>query len=126
MSWQEAMALYPRGGSRGDAFGETNGTTEVEMVAAPDANQRRLVAWVAVVNRDNAERTLTILHRDTARGTPRRAVGGMVLAAGEGDEWPKHGFVELDSTTETLEIVSDASAAADEPEWMVAWLDAEE
>lgn len=85
-----------------------NGTTAVDLVAAPSAGLTRIVRSVSVFNADTASRTVTVRVDD---GTQYDLVQ-LVIPAGESATYDSP--INL-TPSDTLKILSDAVAATTEP-----------
>jgi uncharacterized protein YqfA (UPF0365 family) len=92
----------------GNGKAATNGTTEVDLVAAPSSGSFRIVRSVSVHNRDTVSRTVTVRVDD---GTDYDIVA-LTIAAGEIGTFDSP--INLTSS-DTLKVVSDATATTTEP-----------
>jgi hypothetical protein len=107
------MALTPT-----NNYGSFNGTTSVDLVAAPASSTRRVVKFITLYNNDTASRDLTI--RLTASGPTQYIVTKQTLASGASYQWT--GSLILDATTESVTGVADATAATTEPTFTTHWI----
>lgn len=107
------MAFTP-----GNSNGALNGTTAVDVVAAPAASTQRMVRKVRFFNVDTASVTVTLRYNDN--GTTR-TLQKFVLGVDEAGVYEE---VEvLDATTRKLQAVMSAAAATTNPVYSAAWAD---
>lgn len=107
------MAFTP-----GNSNGALNGTTSVDIVAAPAASTQRLVQSVVFYNRDTADVTITLRLDDngTLRLLDRQTVSSATA-------WTFEVTQVLDATTKKLSALMSAVAATTNPDFSAAWAD---
>ena len=101
----------------GSDVGDTNGTTPVVMVTAPDNNYIRRVPQLVVYNKDKVSHTLYVrvrLHTGACH------LWGDDIRAFEVWSWP-YGEILLHSPTEWIEVYLDAAGTFFEDEWYAWW-----
>lgn len=107
------MAFTP-----GNSNGALNGTTAVDVVAAPAASTQRMVSKVRFYNEDSASVTITLRYNDNAT---TRTLQKFTLAAGESAVFEE---VEvLDATTKKLQALMSGAAATTNPSYSASWAD---
>ena len=109
------MALTPT-----NNFGSLNGTSSVDLVAAPASSTRRVIRSVHICNIDTVSHTITV--RLTNSGT-HYTLYKVTLAANE--TLLLGGYQEtivLDATTESLTAITNATATTTEPTFAAAFI----
>jgi hypothetical protein len=107
------MAFTP-----GNSNGALNGTTPVDVVAAPASSTQRLVRKVRFFNLDTASVTITLQLDDNSTD---RVLQKFTLAAGEAGVYED---VEvLDATTKKLQALMSGAPATTQPAYSAAWAD---
>lgn len=101
--------------------GDFNGTTQVDIVAAPASSTRRLVRSVAMANVDTIAHTL-IISKSVGGGPTVRELARETLQPG--DHWEYDRIVVLDSTNETVVGKLAAAIATTNPTFDAAYADA--
>lgn len=107
------MALTP-----GNTHGALNGTTPVDIVAAPAASTQRLVRNVTFYNRDTAAVTITLRLDD---GGTERWLDTQIVQPGEA--WLYSVVQVLDATSKKLEALMSGAAATTNPDFSASWAD---
>lgn len=98
--------------------GSLNGTTEVDLVAAPGSGVRRVVKSVTIQNRDSATVTLTVRYK-SAGGTRQIWKGDLQ----PGDTWTDDTVRVLDTTGKSLAAVLGGAPATTNPDFVVSYAD---
>lgn len=109
------MALTPT-----NNYGSLNGTTSVDLVAAPASSTRRVIRSVHICNVDTVSHVITV--RLTNSGT-HYPLYKATLAANE--TLLIGGYQEtvvLDATTESLTAITDATATTTEPTFQASFI----
>jgi hypothetical protein len=107
------MALTP-----GNSHGALNGTTPVDIVAAPAASTQRLVRSVTFFNRDTAVVTITLRLDD---GGTERVLDKQAVQPDEA--WVYAVAQVLDTATKKLEAVMSGAPATTNPDFSATWAD---
>lgn len=107
----------------GDADGVLNGTTSVDLVAAPAALAARLVKEITITNLDTVTQTITVRKTNTA-GTVHRVIARADLDPGDtlyvgGEDGP----ISIRSTHKITGVMG-AAITTTAPDWTATWGDA--
>lgn len=101
--------------------GKLSGTTEVQALTGERPGQgARWVYTINIQNRDTASRILEIRLRD---GSETRTLRKSTVASAGALTWNArtNGDLELEHAGHTIILVSDATAATTEPDWVITW-----
>lgn len=102
----------------GNSHGALNGTTPVDVVAAPAASTQRVVRNVVFHNRDSAAVVITLRLDD---GGTERVLDIQTVQAGE--TWIYGVTTVLADTDHKLEAVMSGAPAGTNPDFVAAWAD---
>lgn len=103
--------------TEGSSDGALNGTTEVELVAAPSGSDRKLVRNVIFYNADDAPVTITLRFKN---GGSTRVLATFTLAVGDSYIYGGNQgeILILDSTSKSLAAVMSGAASSTNPDWV--------
>lgn len=107
------MATTPGGDD-----GTLNGTTPVDLIAAPGASVQRVAKTVTIQNRDTAVVTVT-LRKVSGGGTRQLWAGDLDV----GDTLIWDDVIVLDDTSSKITAVMSGAAATTNPDWTSSWVD---
>jgi hypothetical protein len=97
------------------------GTTWTTVATAPDASKRNAVVSLLAMNLDNTTRLFSLRRKKGGATTMLRE--NVSVGPGLTEQMVKEGMHVLDDTDETLEMKTDATAAATEPVVDAAWME---
>jgi hypothetical protein len=106
------MAFTP-----GNSNGVLNGSTPVDVVAAPGASTQRLVRVIRFYNADTVSQTITVRLNDNGTG---RDLRNFTLAAGESAEFEHE---VLDATTKKMQALMGGAHTTTAPVYSAVWAD---
>jgi hypothetical protein len=109
----------PTGANLQNNNGTLNGTTEVELVAAPGASATRSVKIITIANVDTAAVTVILSVKD---GSNRRRLSKRTIAVDK--DFIYEGPVNLDTTSQSIVAKMTAAPATTNPDWTSNWLEA--
>lgn len=101
----------------GNSNGTLNGTTEVDVVAAPAASTQRMVRNITFFNRDASSVEITLKYDDNG---VKRHLDKQSVAAGQA--WKYEVLQVLDDTNDKLTAVLTA-APTTQPDFVANWAD---
>ena len=99
--------------------GTTNGTTAVEMVAAPGSSTQRIVKSLTVYNADTVDATVFVTFDN---GTNERRLFQVTLSSG--DQLYYDDVVVLPDTSSSINIDLSGAVTTNELEWTAHYADA--
>ena len=92
--------------------GTSNGTTPVEVVAAPGSSTKRVIKSMIVYNNDTVSATITITYDN---GTTERTLCKVTLAAG--DQLYLNDTIVLDDVSSSINLVLSGAVTTNELDW---------
>lgn len=102
------------------AQGNSNGTTDVEMVAAPASGTIRTILSITVYNSDTASATVSIQRKVASS---YYVIAKVAMAAGDSLHLDRSDMQSLNATDESIVFDLAGTVTTNELDWTATWVD---